>query len=61
MTICPCKFAGAIGHRMEENKIKRTYQRYTYVNEIRDAWRLLGEKLYSLTKLDTDKRNQITS
>jgi hypothetical protein len=33
----------------EENKIKRTYQRYTYANEMREAWRLLGERLDLLT------------
>lgn len=29
----------------EENKIKRTYQRYTYANEMREAWRALGIRL----------------
>lgn len=36
----------------EENKIKRTYQRYTYANEMREAWRLLGERLALLTNTD---------
>lgn len=38
----------------EENKIKRTYQRHTYTNEMREAWRLLGERLELLTRDDAD-------
>ena len=34
----------------EENKVKRIYQRHTYENEMREAWRLLGERLELLTR-----------
>lgn len=33
----------------EENRVKRTYQRHSYENEMREAWRLLGERLELLT------------
>ena len=33
----------------EENKVKRIYQRHSYVNEMAGAWRLLGECLEQLT------------
>lgn len=33
----------------EENKVKRIYQRHSYVNEMAAAWRLLGERLAQLT------------
>lgn len=33
----------------EENKIKRTYQRHNYVQEMANAWRVLGERLTELT------------
>lgn len=33
----------------EENRIKRIYQRYTYAAEMREAWRLLGERLSLLS------------
>lgn len=33
----------------EENKVKRIYQRHSYVNEMAAAWRLLGERLEQLT------------
>jgi len=33
----------------EENKIKRTYQRHNYVQEMANAWRALGERLTELT------------
>ncbi len=29
----------------ERDRVKRTYQRHNYTNEMRDAWRLLGERL----------------
>ncbi len=29
----------------EPNKLKRTYQTYAYGKEMREAWRLLGDKL----------------
>jgi integrase len=33
----------------EENKVKRIYQRHSYEVEMREAWRLLGERLKPLT------------
>ncbi len=33
----------------EESRVKRTYQRYSYDAEKREAWRLLGERLELLT------------
>lgn len=33
----------------EQNRVKRTYQRHSYENEMREAWRLLGERLEVLT------------
>lgn len=34
----------------EESRVKRTYQRYSYDAEKREAWRLLGERLELLTR-----------
>ena len=36
----------------EESRVKRTYQRYSYDAEKREAWRLLGERLELLTRGD---------
>lgn len=36
----------------EENKIRRIYLRHDYANEMREAWRLLGERLEMLTRTD---------
>lgn len=36
----------------EESRVKRTYQRYSYDTEKREAWRLLGERLDLLTRND---------
>lgn len=33
----------------EENRIKRTYQRHNYAPEMKEAWRLLGQRLEALT------------
>jgi len=33
----------------EQNRIRRTYQRYSYQPEMKQAWQLLGERLQSLT------------
>lgn len=33
----------------EENKAKRTYQRYSYEKEMREAWDILGNQLHVLT------------
>lgn len=38
----------------ETNKIKRIYQRHNYANEMREAWRLLGERLNLLCRMDSD-------
>lgn len=38
----------------EQNKVKRIYQRHSYENEMREAWRLLGERLELLTRTDAD-------
>ena len=35
-------------------KLRRTYQRYDYAREKREAWRLLGERLDLLTRRDTE-------
>lgn len=37
-------------NHMEENKIKRIYQRYGYEAEMKQAWEKLGERLELLTK-----------
>lgn len=36
----------------EESRVKRTYQRYSYETEKREAWHLLGERLELLTRGD---------
>lgn len=41
----------------EENRVKRIYQRHSYEGEMRDAWRLLGERLELLTG---DAENVVT-
>lgn len=33
----------------EPNRIRRTYQRYSYKTEMEEAWQLLGERLEALT------------
>lgn len=38
----------------EQNRMKRIYQRHSYENEMRDAWRLLGERLELLTRSSAD-------
>lgn len=38
----------------EENRVKRTYQRHSYENEMREGWHLLGERLELLTHSDAD-------
>lgn len=38
----------------EESRVKRTYQRYSYDAEKREAWRLLGERLELLTRDDNN-------
>lgn len=41
-------------NHVEENKIKRTYQRHSYEREMRAAWALLGDRLALLTRADAD-------
>lgn len=36
-------------NHVEENKVKRIYQRHSYENEMRQAWALLGDRLALLT------------
>jgi hypothetical protein len=42
-----------LGH-IEENKIKRTYQRAELLEERRQAFNLLGQRLDLLTRQDAD-------
>jgi integrase len=37
-------------NHIEQNKVKRIYQRHSYEKEMREAWRVLGEKLDLLTQ-----------
>jgi integrase len=37
----------------EQDRMKRTYQRHSYQEEMREAWRLLGDRLALLTRGDT--------
>lgn len=39
-------------NHIEQNRIKKTYQRHDYTPEKREAWRLLGERLDLLTRQD---------
>jgi len=39
----------------EENRVRRTYQRYSYEKEMRQAWDLLGERLALLVRRDDGK------
>ena len=41
----------------EESRMKRIYQRHSYEAEMREAWRLLGERLALLTG---DSSNVVT-
>lgn len=41
-------------NHVEENKVKRIYQRHSYEAEMREAWRLLGDRLELLTRADAD-------
>jgi hypothetical protein len=49
------KDKGAEVRRMFEKKVKRIYQRHSYAKEMAEAWRLLGEHLDMLTRLDAEK------
>jgi integrase len=37
----------------EQDRMKRIYQRHSYQEEMREAWRLLGDRLALLTRADT--------
>lgn len=41
-------------NHVEENKVKRIYQRHSYEREMREAWRILGERLELLTSGDSN-------
>ncbi len=46
----------------EDNKMKRIYQRHSYAAEMAAAWKLLGERLESLTNTKLiDHAQQIQS
>ncbi|WP_175946562.1 tyrosine-type recombinase/integrase [Burkholderia pyrrocinia] len=42
--VLPAVIEACLNHR-EQNRMKRTYQRYDYAKEKREAWHLLGERL----------------
>lgn len=44
-------------NHIEENRVKRIYQRHSYEGEMREAWCLLGERLELLTR---DTENVVT-
>lgn len=41
-------------NHIEQNKVKRTYQRHEFRQEMRAAWLLLGDRLDLLTRQETD-------
>ena len=41
-------------NHVEQNRVKRIYQRHDYEAEMKDAWRLLGDRLDLLTRADVD-------
>ena len=43
----------------EENKVKRIYQRHSYEVEMREAWRLLGERLELMIRVETNNREAL--
>lgn len=48
-------------NHVEQNKIKRIYQRHSYAAEMRQAWQLLGERLELLTNSSANNVVPITS
>lgn len=40
-------------NHIEQDRMKRIYQRHSYQEEMREAWRLLGDRLALLTRTDT--------
>ncbi|MFP4902925.1 tyrosine-type recombinase/integrase [Paraburkholderia sp. BR14261] len=51
--VLPVVIDACLNHR-EQNRVKRTYQRYDYADEQREAWRLLGDRLELLLRRDAD-------
>src|SRR6185312_3872748 len=51
--VLPAVIDKCLNHR-EPNKLRRTYLRYDYAKEKREAWRLLGERLDLLMRTDVD-------
>jgi integrase len=49
--VLPIVIEKCLNHR-DENKIRRTYQRYDYAEEKRSAWILLGQRLRALSNPD---------
>ena len=43
----------------EPNKLKRIYQRASYENPMRDAWRLLGDRLDLLFRRATGEASNV--
>lgn len=41
-------------NHVEENRVKLTYQRYGYLKEMKEAWRVLGDRLTVLVEPDSD-------
>jgi integrase len=41
-------------NHVEENRVKLTYQRYGYLKEMKEAWRVLGDRLTVLVVPDSD-------
>ena len=51
--VLPAVIDKCLNHR-EPNKLRRTYMRYDYAGEKREAWRLLGDRLDLLMRGDAD-------
>ena len=41
-------------NHVEQNRMKRVYQRHDYATEMKQAWQLLGDRLELLTREDAD-------
>jgi len=42
-------------NHIEQNKLKRIYQRHELKSEQKEAWRLLGERIQLLLSTDSDQ------
>lgn len=51
--VLPAVIEACLNHR-EQNRMKRTYQRYDYAKEKREAWRLVGERVELLTRVESN-------